>query len=101
MKWDRHEDLLCLRMWVLSTTPDKEVFGAPFYSPAPLTPARNAAHPVRPGRRPAFRRRADGRAGRGCFTPGTGHLARGDLYAAADALGVPQPGGQPRRLLPG
>src|SRR5262249_61954226 len=100
MKRHRHENLLGLRIWVHPTTPDKEVFGAPFYRSTPHTPDRNPAHPVRPSRWPALRRHSHCRTGRERNARGEGLVARRDLYTAADALGLSQPGRQPRWLLP-
>src|SRR5713226_357338 len=100
MKRYRREDLLCLRIWVLQTTPDREVFGVPFYRTTPRTPDRNPAHAVRPGGLSTLRRRADHRTPGASPTRRAGLLARGRLYPGADALGLPQPNYQPQRLLP-
>src|SRR5262249_39378621 len=83
------------------TDSDKEVFDALFYPRPPGAPDRIPAHPVRPGRRPALRRRPLRRARRPRLRRGRRHLARGGLHPAADPAGVPGPGAQPRRLLPG
>src|SRR5918998_1564866 len=99
MNRDRREDLLGPRMWVLQTTPGKEVSGAPFYRPTPGPPHRTAPYAVRPGGRLAVRRRADGRRPRTRPARGAGDLARSRLDARPDALGVPRPSHQPRRLL--
>src|SRR4051812_47400389 len=100
MNRHRHEDLPGLRIGMLSVPSDKEVFGAPFYPPALAPPDRNPADPVRSGRRLALRRPAHRPAPRSRAARGTGALARGHLDAGADLVGLPEPGHQPRRLVP-
>src|SRR5262249_18766913 len=56
--------------------------------------------PVCPSRRTALRRSAHRRTPRAGPPRGASHLARSHLDATVDALGFPQPGHQPRRLLP-
>src|SRR5438045_2916870 len=99
MKRSRQENLLGLRLWVHTSTPDKEVFGAPFYCPSPDTPARNLAHSVRPGRGLALRRRAHRGTPHAGLGAGAGRLARGRLDPGGDVVGLSQPSPQPRRFL--